>query len=177
MPIYNIEEIVFSAIAVYIFKTGSRNAFNNLNEGEFAKNFYKAFKFNLPHLDTVDLVIRKISTDELEKLKTHLVRVLIEKKVFNKYKIFGQFYNISVDGTGMMIINEANIKHFPNALFKIYNKGKKNEKIVYFINILEAKLVCSNGFFISLATEWIENPTVEYEKQDCELKAFKRLAA
>ena len=120
--------------------------------------------------------MRKISTDELEKLKTHLVRALIEQKVFNKYKMFGQFYNISIDGTGVMIINEANIKHFPNALFKIYNKGKENEKIVYFINVLEAKIVCSNGFCISLATEWIENPNIEYKKQDCELKAFKRLA-
>jgi hypothetical protein len=176
MPIYSIEEIVFAGIAVHIFKAGSRNAFNNLNQGQFAKNFYKAFKFHLPHLDTVDLVIRNVSTTELEKLKTHLVRPLIEKKVFNKYKIFGQLYNISVDGTGVMTIDKANIKNFPNALFKIYNKGKENEKIVYFLNVLEAKLVCSNGFCISLTTEWIENSNVEYEKQDCELKAFKRLA-
>ena len=74
------------------------------------------------------------------------------------------------------MINEANIKHFPKALYRIYNKGKENEKIVYFLNVMEAKLVCNNGFCISLATEWIENPDQEYEKQDCELKAFIRLA-
>jgi len=176
MPIYKIEEIVFAGIAIYIFKAGSKNAFNNMNQGKFAKNFYNAFKFHLPHLDTVDLAMRQIKTDELEKLKTQLIRALIEKKVFKKYKMFSQFYNISIDGTGVMTINEANVKHFPNALFKIYNKGKENEKIVYFLNVLEAKLVCSNGFCISLATEWIENPNIEYEKQDCELKAFKRLA-
>jgi hypothetical protein len=45
----------------------------------------------------------------------------------------------------------------------------------YFHNILEAKLVTPNGFAISLATEWIENPEI-YDKQDCELKAFRRLA-
>ena len=41
--------------------------------------------------------------------------------------------------------------------------------------MLEAKLVFTNGFSISLGTQWIENPK-EYDKQDCELKAFKRLA-
>lgn len=36
--------------------------------------------------------------------------------------------------------------------------------------------VTSNGFALSLGTEWIENPAGEYDKQDCERKAFKRLA-
>jgi hypothetical protein len=38
-------------------------------------------------------------------------------------------------------------------------------------------VVTSNGFSISLATEWIENPTNRtFDKQDCETKAFERLA-
>ena len=42
---------------------------------------------------------------------------------------------------------------------------------------MEAKLITSNGFSISIATEWIENPAESgYDKQDCERKAFKRLA-
>ena len=40
-----------------------------------------------------------------------------------------------------------------------------------------AKLVCDNGFAISLATEWIENPDGEYDRQDCEQKTFVRLAS
>ena len=36
-------------------------------------------------------------------------------------------------------------------------------------------MITLNGFAISLASEWIDNEA-EYEKQDCELKAFKRLA-
>ena len=44
--------------------------------------------------------------------------------------------------------------------------------------VLEAKIVCGNGFSISIATEWIKNPVdKEYDKQDCELKAFVRLAS
>ncbi|MBF0339316.1 MAG: hypothetical protein HQL05_15965 [Nitrospirae bacterium] len=37
-------------------------------------------------------------------------------------------------------------------------------------------MVDSNGFSISLATEWIENGMNEFVKQDCELKAFVRLS-
>jgi len=36
-------------------------------------------------------------------------------------------------------------------------------------------LICACGFSISLATEYIENPSGDYDKQDCELKAFRRL--
>lgn len=175
-PQYKISEIIFAAIAIHIFKAGSRNNFNNLNQNKFAKNYFQSFKLRLPHLDTVNLVLKAISNDELEKLKTHLIKGLIERKLFYKYKIFNKYYNVSVDGTGVMTIKEANIKNFPNALFRVHNKGKENEKISYFLNVMEAKLVCANGFCISLATEWIENPECEYEKQDCELKAFIRLA-
>lgn len=43
--------------------------------------------------------------------------------------------------------------------------------------VLEAKIVCSNGFSISIGSEFIENSdNKEDDKQDCELKAFHRLA-
>jgi hypothetical protein len=41
---------------------------------------------------------------------------------------------------------------------------------------LEAKLVTRNGWVLSLMTEFIENPGEHPTKQDCELKAFYRLA-
>jgi len=54
----------------------------------------------------------------------------------------------------------------------------KNGKTIYFHPVLEARLITPNGFSISIATEWIENPEGgEYDKQDCERKAFTRLAA
>jgi len=48
-------------------------------------------------------------------------------------------------------------------------------KTRYFHNVLEAKLICSNGFSLSLGSEWIENETKGDDKQDCESAAFKRL--
>lgn len=131
----------------------------------------------LPHMDTVALVMERLENKELEELQQYFVKSLIENKIFYKYKIFGNFYNVSIDATGVMNISNKNIKHFPNALFSVYNKGTEEEKTIYYLKVLEAKLVCANGFCISLCTQWIENPEEEYKKQDCELKAFLRLAA
>jgi len=58
----------------------------------------------------------------------------------------------------------------------------KNGKVTYLYPVFEAKLVSETGFCISLATDpiaigWIINDNDKaYDKQDCELKAFKRLA-
>jgi hypothetical protein len=55
-------------------------------------------------------------------------------------------------------------------------KKLKNGTTLYYHPVLEAKLVTSNGFAISIMTEFIENRDPEATKQDCELKAFYRLA-
>jgi len=167
---YEISEIIFSAIAMHIFKEGSRNAFNNdRSEENFKSNYQKIFKKKLPHMDTVNDVLKVIPEEALEILNASFVRQLIEKKVFKKFNLLGQYYCVAIDGTGVMQVKEGHCDH---CLFKISKKGK----ISYFHNVLEAKLICSNGFSISIGTEWIENLD-EYEKQDCEQKAFKRLAS
>ena len=49
--------------------------------------------------------------------------------------------------------------------------------VLYYHNLLEAKLVTDDGFVFSSMSEFIENPAPNPTKQDCELKAFSRLAA
>ena len=163
-------ELITACIAMFIFKEGSRNAFNNdRDEADFQKNFKKIFKTRLPHMDTVNNVMCRLKSDELENLKASLVRVLIEKKVFHKFRLFGRYFVVAIDGTGVYSFSQG---HCEQCLTKTSKKGK----VTYFHNVLEAKLICLNGFSISLATEWIENPEGDFDKQDCERKAFKRLA-
>ena len=136
------------------------------------ENITRQFGVRLPHMDTVHAVLRQTDSSNLERVRTALIRILIEKKVFHKFRLLNKYFLVAVDATGVMNVNKGHCKH---CLHKTTNRGKPNEKTTYFHNVLEAKLICKNGFSISLATEWIENPT-EYDKQDCELKAFKRLA-
>jgi hypothetical protein len=167
---YELNELIMASIAMYLFKEGSRNAFNNEREEEkFKNNYEKLFKVRLPHMDTVDKVMRQLDEEELESLKTELIRGLIAKKVFYKYRFLGKHYLIVIDGTHIMNVSEGHCEH-------CLKRTSKNGKVTYFHNVLEAKLVCSNGFCISLSTEWIENPSGDFDKQDCELKAFKRLS-
>jgi len=166
---YQLVELIMAGIAMFIFKEGSRNAFNNdRKEGKFKRNYEKVFKMKMPHMDTVDKVMRKLTENELEELKRSMIRTLLEKKALHKFRFLGKWFLIAVDATGVASFDE---KHCENCL----HRTSKSGKTTYFHNVLDAKLIFSNGFSISLGTGWIENPE-EYDKQDCELKAFKRLA-
>lgn len=169
---YSLAEILTGGLFMFIFKETSRNAYNNdRNEEHFRKNFQKYFKLKLPHADAIDDVLRELSPDQLEILKSHLVSSLIEQKVFRKFRFLGKYYTIAVDGTGIASFDKRHCDH-------CLTKTSKNGVVKYFHYVLEAKIITSSGLAISLASEFIENPTGEdYEKQDCEQKAFVRLAA
>ncbi len=65
-------------------------------------------------------------------------------------------------------------QHCEQCLHKTSKKGHTT----WMHHVLEARLVTANGFSISLMSEWIENPADKaYDKQDCERKAFTRLAS
>lgn len=167
---YELVELIMACIAMSLFKADSRNAFNNeRQEGNFKENYQKTFKMRLPHMDTVENVMRRINPDELQQLKTDMIRILLEKKTFHKFRLFKKWFVIAVDGTGLMTFSKRHCEH---CLTKTSKKGK----VTYFHHVLEAKLICQNGFAISIATEWIENPKGDFDKQDCEMKAFPRLA-
>jgi hypothetical protein len=169
---YGIDEIVFGAISIFLFKTGSRNNFENFSEnGRFKKNFKKAFGLSLPCTDAIADVLKRIAENELESIKISMVKSLLEKKTLHKYKAFGKFI-VAVDGTGIATFKE---KHCNDCLCTESKTGKKT----YSHKVLEAKLVTSNGFSISLCTVWIDNEDTnngKYIKQGCEQKAFVKLA-
>ena len=54
----------------------------------------------MPHMDTVDQVMERIDETLMERLKVELIRVLLGKRVFHKFKRQGKFI-ISIDGTGV----------------------------------------------------------------------------
>lgn len=160
-----------AGIALFVFQQGSRNAFNNKRDEEkFRKHYWRLFKLRLPHLDTVHRVLCRLAEEQLEQLKHTLVKTLLEKKVLHKYRLLGRWFIVAVDGTGVMNCAE---RHCEQCL----HQTSKTGKTTYQHQVLEAKLITSSGLAISLATEWIANPEGEYDKQDCERKAFARLAA
>ncbi len=93
---------------------------------------------------------------------------MIRKKVLYRCRLLDHYFLIAIDGTGMLTFPE---RHCPHCL-----TCTRNGKTIYYHPVLEAKLVTPDGLVFSIMTEFIENPGENPAKQDCELKAFYRLA-
>ena len=146
---YDLRELLMGCIMMYIFKSGSRNSHNqNRKTEKFKKNYERLFGIRLPHMDTVDKVLRQINPPELEGLKRLLLKDLFTRRVLHKFRLFGKYFTISVDATGYASFGRAPYEGCP---FRTSKKGKKT----YIQPVLEAKLVGKNGFSLSIATEWI----------------------
>lgn len=168
---YRISELVLGGIMMSVFKQGSRNAFDlDRKDALFRQNYQQILKLRLPSCDAIDDLMRALKPNELEQLKNQIIHLLIAKKVFHKFRFKGKYFMISVDGTGI-----ASYSH--DYCGECTSKTSKNGKTTYFHHVLEAKLITSNDMAFSIGTEWIRNERQrEYDKQDCEIKAFKRLA-
>jgi hypothetical protein len=190
---YTLEELVMAAVVLFLLRCDSRNDFNNkCKDEQFRANYRRMFGLNLPHMDAVDALFEVMTPEELEQVRCRLINALIEKRIFHKIRFFDKYFCIGIDATG--VYNWGNkpseeVREF--ALTKEFGKSKKSNKnkesdkvaeadkvskVSYFSQVLEAVLICKNGTSIPVITEWIANDGEDYDKQDCESKAFKRLA-
>ena len=136
----------------------------------------------LPHAVTVNEYLERLNPEELQKVLQRQVYGLIRGKAFYDAR-FQKKWLVIVDGTqlysGSRKINEG-------CLERRHHKGTEKETVSYHCDVLEAKIVLGESLIISIASEFIENNgedaerqkdlSEEKRKQDCETKAFKRLA-
>lgn len=157
-------------LSLFLFKQGSRNSINNKRREEsFSTTYAHHFGLCLPHQDTVCEVLSSMHWELLDQVKMDLMSRLFDQKCLRGYRLFNKYYLVVVDATGVVSFDSRHCEH-------CLTKKSKNGKITYFHYVLEAKLVTPDGHCLSLATEWIENPEGDFDKQDCEQKAFARLA-
>lgn len=152
-----------------------RNTTEKFNTEETIKNIANLLDIELeelPHYDTINNVFEDIKIEELRKIQKYMVTTLIRSKMFDKYRYKGKYFQIVIDGTGIMSFKERHCKH---CLKRTYNKGTEEEKTIYYHYVLEAKLVVGD-IVISLDSEFVENEKEDVEKQDCEIRAFYRMA-
>lgn len=158
-------------LSLFLFKQGSRNSINNKRrEDSFSTTYAHHFGLRLPHQDSICEVLSHMLPEKLDQVKMDLMSALFGQKCLRKYRLFGKHYLVAVDATGVVTFDYPHCEH-------CLQKKSKNGKVTYFHYVLEAKLVTPQGHSLSLASEWIENPDGNFDKQDCEQKAFARLAA
>lgn len=126
----------------------------------------------IPHCDTINDVFRNVNVSEIEQIRKYMIVKMIRSKMLERYKIRGKYYHIIVDGTGLATSRK---KYNKNCLVKNKTDKKGKEYQEYSTYVLETKLVIGDMVF-SIGSEFVENENEYVDKQDCETKAFRRLA-
>ena len=126
----------------------------------------------LPYWETVNNYLKRVNPQELQKAVCELARRLIRSKAFDGARIRGKFWQVLIDGTGIVA---SRTELDGNYIFRVYHKGTEQEYTQYEYYALEAKLVLADNIVVSVMTEFVENKDGEWEKQDCERKACERL--
>lgn len=184
---YPIQLELFGAILFLMLRTGARrNIKYKLGTPAFIANlksiwerFYPGpvatllgrFPETLFHGDTLNYLLSGIAPEDLhEYIRKPVIKRLLRKRCLEAFRLLGHCYVIAVDGTGFRSFSK---RHCAHCLRRKLESGV----VVYLHQVLEAKLVLPRlGMALSIGTEFIENEAVEVSKQDCEQKAFLRLA-
>lgn len=174
---YKLTVVMIYGILMFVYQMSSRREANReMTNPIFIENLKLFFPDieDLPHQDTLMRLLSRIDVNEIEQIHIELVRDLIRKKKFNRWLINGQ-HPISVDGTQKF---KRNWLFSHECLERECKKGEGSDK-QYYVYVLEAALSFQNGLTIPLMSEFLEYSAGDYDrdKQDCELRAFKRLAA
>ncbi len=169
---YSVSCDLFTAMLMFLCRLGSRRETNYKFRGSsrVRAKFKALFGVdNVPHGDTLNEAFRQLDVDDVQEVICCMVEMLIRKKVLYPYRLLGQYFMIALDGTGVLTYHEKHCEH-------CLERKLRNGTTLYYHPVLEAKLVTSSGFVFSIMSEFIENDDPNADKQDCELKAFYRLA-
>ena len=168
--LYPLASLAFAGVTMFLFQLKARRQIGLLfRNGPSVSKFQALFGVeSFPHGDTLEATFSNLETDQMQTVVSGMTETLIRKKVLYSYRLLGIYFIVAIDGTGTIRFSRC---HCPYCLTRTHNG-----KTLYYHPVLEAKLVTSNGFAFSLMTEFIENPGDKTTKQDCELKAFYRLA-
>lgn len=155
----------------YQFNTDGPEVLNNLNR------LAGTAQQSRPVNQTLEYFLEPIGSAPIARLRQRMVQRLIRIKALDKARLQGHFV-VLVDGTGYLVFRAPHCDHCLTQ--------RHGETTLYMHQVLEAKLLGPANTVISMATEFIDNRDVaetpagastDQIKQDCELKALRRLAA
>ena len=168
--LYPLASLAFAGVALFLFHLKARRQIGLLlRNGPSVRKFQALFGVaHFPHGDTLEATFSHLEADQVQSVVTEMTETLIRKKVLYSYRLVGIHFIVAIDGTGTISYSH---RHCSHCLTRT-----RHGKTLFYHPVLEAKLVTFNGFAFSLMSEFIENPEEKMTKQDCELKAFYRLA-
>jgi hypothetical protein len=179
--IYHRRFLTWVGLFVFLCKLGSRRqidfqlgedgtkVLDNLNH--LADTRQKAMPVN----QTLDDYLAGLGSIPLMKLRRQMVHRLVRMRALGAARLQGRWV-IAIDATGYLVFRHRHCEHCLTR--------QCGETTLYLHQVLEAKLLGPGGMVLSVATELIDNRDAanlpadageEKRKQDCELKALRRL--
>ena len=177
-------------LLMFVFQFSSRREVNrDMSRPVFKQNLTEFFPEleTLPHADTLYRVLKKIDIMQLERIQIEVLKNLIRKKKFKRYLI-NNCYPVAIDGSQKLarkdLFTEELLQRKKRKKKDKNNEGKpemedeEDDDYQYYVYVLEANLSFHNGMVIPLLSEFLEYRLGDQQKskQDCELRAFKRLS-
>jgi hypothetical protein len=173
MCTYSLRHLLWSGILMLL--CGIRSRLQHISETDLPGFLHDlrllaaSHESDAAHPGTLNHLMVHLHPSQLLGLNADLAERLVRMRCLEKFR-FGAEWRVAIDGTE---IRSSERRHCTQCLTQEMSGGK----IRYFHAVLEAKLILSNGMVISLGSVPILNPGGPYDRQDCELKAFPRLAA
>lgn len=179
---HKMQVLMVYGILMAMYHIGSRRKANQtLSKAIFFDNLKTMFPEleTMPHADTLARLLNRIEVEEIQNCMIELLKDLIRRKKFKNFLIKNR-YVIAIDGSQKI---RRNYDWSSECLFANVGKEKTPQ---YYCYVLEAVFVLDSGIVLPVMTEFIENKiqnkigvinqTTCTAKQDCERKAFYRMA-
>jgi hypothetical protein len=183
MVVYHKRFLVWWGLSLFLCKLSSRRQLDyqfNTDGPEVLANLNRlagTAQQSRPVNQTLEYFLEKIGSAPFAGLRQRMVQRLIRMKALDTARLQGRFL-VLIDGSGYLVFRS---RHCDHCLTQ-----RHGETTLYMHQVLEAKLLGPAGTVISIATEFIDNSDApsapagasqERIKQDCELKALRRLLA
>jgi hypothetical protein len=175
--------LVWWGLGLFLCKLGSRRQLDyqfNSDGPEVLANLNRlagTAQDSRPVNQTLEYFLGRIGSAPIAGLRQRMVQRLIRMKALDEARLQGRFV-LLIDGSGYLVFRS---KHCDHCLTQ-----RHGEMVLYMHQVLEAKLLGPARTVVSIATEFIDNRDTqggpagagqERLKQDCELKALRRLLA
>lgn len=173
--------LILYGILAFVFQMASRREANRqMSLPMFQQNLRLLFPEleSLPHQDTLNRLLSGIAVEQIEATLIALIQRFIRKKKFYRYLV-SNCYPVAIDGTQKLVRDwRWSDECLERQVQSRGEDGSTGTKPQYYVYILEANLAFANGLTIPLLSEFLSYTAGDQQKnkQDCELKAFYRLA-
>jgi len=168
--------LMIYGILTFVFQMASRREANReMTRPMFMENLKLLFPEleDLPHHDTLMRLVATIEVGEIESTLIAVVRKLMRNKKFARFLVDNRC-PIAIDGAQKAV---RDMLWAEECLEREVGTGN-DTATRYYVYVLEANLAFYGGMTIPLMSEFLSyaEGDTDLTKQDCEQKAFKRLA-